>query len=160
MCRVGKPSSSVCIRPGSKSKPCSFICGAAVTSTTRVWKSAAPAIRCAARPLSCFAQINELPDLKHAFPAYQELPSHVLQDVLRRLDKAFAAFFRRIRNGETPGYPRFVRHEAAFTTVVPGSPGHNPLFCQWFPTGTCVSGNAGVRSFRDKSILASAVREV
>ena len=110
--------------------------------------------------LTCYTQINELPDLKQAFPAYQDVPSHVLQDVLRRLDKAFAAFFRRVKNGESPGYPRFVRHEAAFTTVVPGSPGHNPLFCQWFPTGTCVSGNAGVRSFRDKSILASAVREV
>ena len=57
--------------------------------------------------LSCFAQINELPDLKQTYPAYQELPSHVLQDVLRRLDKAFAAFFRRLKNGETPGYPRF-----------------------------------------------------
>jgi putative transposase len=57
--------------------------------------------------LSCFDQINELPDLKHAYPAYQDLPSHVLQDVLRRLDKAFAAFFRRLRNGEQPGYPRF-----------------------------------------------------
>ena len=57
--------------------------------------------------LSCSTQINELPDLKQAFPAYQEVPSHVLQDVLRRLDKAFAAFFRRIRNGEQPGYPRY-----------------------------------------------------
>jgi putative transposase len=57
--------------------------------------------------LSCYTQINELPDLKQAFPAYQDVPSHVLQDVLRRLDKAFAAFFRRSRNGETPGYPRF-----------------------------------------------------
>ena len=26
---------------------------------------------------------------------------------LRRLDKAFTAFFRRIKNGETPGFPRF-----------------------------------------------------
>ena len=26
---------------------------------------------------------------------------------LRRLDKAFAAFFRRIRAGQTPGFPRF-----------------------------------------------------
>jgi putative transposase len=26
---------------------------------------------------------------------------------LRRLDKAFAAFFRRVRSGDTPGYPRF-----------------------------------------------------
>ncbi|MFC8550520.1 RNA-guided endonuclease InsQ/TnpB family protein, partial [Streptomyces sp. NPDC057273] len=29
------------------------------------------------------------------------------QATLRRLDKAFAAFFRRIRSGDTPGYPRF-----------------------------------------------------
>ena len=55
----------------------------------------------------CFDQINELPDLKQAMPAYQDVPSHVLQDVLRRVDKTFAAFFRRVRNGETPGYPRF-----------------------------------------------------
>jgi putative transposase len=56
--------------------------------------------------LSCYTQINELPDLKQVFPAYQDVPSHVLQDVLRRLDKAFAAFFRRVKNGESPGYPR------------------------------------------------------
>jgi putative transposase len=30
-----------------------------------------------------------------------------LQDVLTRLDRAFQAFFRRIRDGQTPGYPRF-----------------------------------------------------
>jgi putative transposase len=30
-----------------------------------------------------------------------------LQDVLHRLDKAFAAFFRRLQAGERPGYPRF-----------------------------------------------------
>ena len=36
------------------------------------------------------------------------LPNHqTAQDVLRRLDKAFVAFFRRIKTGETPGYPRF-----------------------------------------------------
>lgn len=29
------------------------------------------------------------------------------QDVLRRLDRAFAAFFRRARAGERPGYPRY-----------------------------------------------------
>jgi len=33
--------------------------------------------------------------------------SQVLQDVLRRLDKAFKAFFRRVKSGEKPGYPRF-----------------------------------------------------
>jgi len=33
--------------------------------------------------------------------------SQVLQDVLRRLDKSFKAFFRRVKSGEKPGYPRF-----------------------------------------------------
>jgi putative transposase len=33
--------------------------------------------------------------------------SQVPQDVLRRLDKAFRAFFRRVKAGENPGYPRF-----------------------------------------------------
>jgi putative transposase len=31
----------------------------------------------------------------------------VLQDVLHRVDKAFQAFFRRVKHGEEPGYPRF-----------------------------------------------------
>ncbi len=29
------------------------------------------------------------------------------QDVLRRVDKTFKAFFARVKRGETPGYPRF-----------------------------------------------------
>lgn len=33
--------------------------------------------------------------------------SKVAQDVLRRLQKAHDNFFRRVKNGETPGYPRF-----------------------------------------------------
>jgi putative transposase len=52
-------------------------------------------------------QAAELAEIKTAYPAYQDIYSQVLQDVLRRLDNAFAAFFRRIRNGEKPGYPRF-----------------------------------------------------
>ena len=59
------------------------------------------------KSLSYSQQAAELAEIKAAYPAYQDIPSQVLQDALRRLDKAFAAFFRRIRNGETPGYPRF-----------------------------------------------------
>ena len=33
------------------------------------------------------------------------------QDVLKRLDRAFNSFFRRVGNGETPGYPRFKPHQ-------------------------------------------------
>ena len=38
---------------------------------------------------------------------FKDVFSQVLQDVLRRLDKSFKAFFRRVKAGENPGYPRF-----------------------------------------------------
>src|SRR6476660_7302085 len=38
---------------------------------------------------------------------YGEVHSQVLQDVVLRVDRAFEAFFRRMREGQTPGYPRF-----------------------------------------------------
>jgi putative transposase len=50
-------------------------------------------------------QASELTEIKAAFPAYQDIYSQVLQDVLRRVDKTLAAFFRRIRNGEHQGIP-------------------------------------------------------
>jgi putative transposase len=52
-------------------------------------------------------QQNELPQLKKELPEFKQVQSQVLQDVLRRLDKAFKAFFRRLKTGEKPGYPRF-----------------------------------------------------
>jgi putative transposase len=44
---------------------------------------------------------------KQEKPELSEVHSHVLQDVSMRVDLAFQAFFRRIRNGEEPGFPRF-----------------------------------------------------
>ena len=41
------------------------------------------------------------------FVDYQGVYGHILQDVLRRVDKAFKSFFRRVKSGEEPGYPRF-----------------------------------------------------
>ncbi|MGO8949550.1 MAG: RNA-guided endonuclease InsQ/TnpB family protein [Ktedonobacterales bacterium] len=52
-------------------------------------------------------QSAELPAIKAVRPEYHDVHSQVLQDVLTRLDRAFAAFFRRVQAGETPGYPRF-----------------------------------------------------
>ena len=33
--------------------------------------------------------------------------NQVLQDVLKRVDKGYQAFFRRVKSGETPGFPKF-----------------------------------------------------
>jgi putative transposase len=54
-----------------------------------------------------YQQEAELQDLRAAFADYAAIHSHVLQDVLARLDKTYQAFFRRVAHGEKPGFPRF-----------------------------------------------------
>lgn len=61
----------------------------------------------AGRSISYYDQQNMLPEIKDCRPELVELGSHALQQTLRRLDLAFQAFFRRVRAGEKPGYPRF-----------------------------------------------------
>lgn len=55
-----------------------------------------------------FAQQSaSLPALKGQNPYLSHVHSQVLQDVLHRVDRAYQAFFRRCKNGEKSGYPRF-----------------------------------------------------
>ncbi len=65
------------------------------------------AYRMAGVVLSYEAQCAELPGCKEVRPELCEVPSQVLQDVLKRVDLAFDAFYRRVDAGQTPGYPRF-----------------------------------------------------
>jgi putative transposase len=48
-----------------------------------------------------------LPALKAERSTLARVQSQVLQNVAVRIDLAFKAFFRRLKAGETPGYPRF-----------------------------------------------------
>jgi putative transposase len=57
--------------------------------------------------LTRYQQEAELKAIREAFPDYAAIHSHVLQDVLARLDKTYQAFFRRVQAGEKPGFPRF-----------------------------------------------------
>ncbi|WP_240738152.1 RNA-guided endonuclease InsQ/TnpB family protein [Deinococcus fonticola] len=68
-----------------------------------------------------YDQQNLLPEIKEALPEYKEVYSQVLQDVLKRLDKAFKAFFRRIKEGSKPGYPRFQGHDRCDSICYPQS---------------------------------------
>jgi len=45
--------------------------------------------------------------LKEKQPFLKNIYSQVLQNVAVRIDLAFRAFFRRVKSGEKPGYPRF-----------------------------------------------------
>jgi putative transposase len=57
--------------------------------------------------LSRDQQEAELKDIRADMPEYESIHSHVLQDVLARLDKTYQAFFRRLMAGEKAGFPRY-----------------------------------------------------
>ncbi len=51
--------------------------------------------------------MKKLPHLKKAFQNFKQINSQTLQDVIQRLDKAYQGFFRRVKNKEKAGFPRF-----------------------------------------------------
>jgi len=59
--------------------------------------------------LSKYDMQKLLPSLKKKYPKLKEVHSQVLQDVIKRVDLAFQAFFRRLKSPEieNAGYPRF-----------------------------------------------------
>jgi putative transposase len=61
--------------------------------------------------LSRFQQEAELKEIRATFPEYAAIHSHVLQDTLARLDRAYQAFFHRLKAGEKAGFPRYQGHE-------------------------------------------------
>ncbi|MFZ3112423.1 MAG: transposase [Methanothrix sp.] len=59
------------------------------------------------KSISKYETHNLLPKWKEDKPELKEVFSQILQNVQGRVDLAFKAFFRRIKAGEKPGYPRF-----------------------------------------------------
>ena len=79
-------------------------------------------------PVRYGEQSAALKDLRTS-PAYAAWSFSSQQATLRRLDKAFAAFYRRCKTGEVPGYPRF-KNEDRFDSVTWPSDGDG---CRWKP---------------------------
>ncbi len=74
------------------------------------------------KSISYHEQQNAPPQIKGARPEFIELGSHASQQTLRRLDLAFAAFFRRVKAGQTLGFPRFksAKRFSSFACPDPG----------------------------------------
>lgn len=53
------------------------------------------------------SQCSQLPLIKEIRTDVENVYSQVLQDVLRRMSKSFDNFFRRVKSGKKPGFPRF-----------------------------------------------------
>ena len=67
--------------------------------------------------VSLYEQFRELTAVRGAGMGPARMSCSAMRDPLRRLDRAFAAFFRRVNAGAKPGYPRFrsVRHYDSLT---------------------------------------------
>jgi putative transposase len=54
-----------------------------------------------------YEQQVQLTELRASDEAWSSIPLLVQRSALRRVELAYAAFFRRVKKGETPGFPRF-----------------------------------------------------
>jgi putative transposase len=59
------------------------------------------------RSVGLYEQLRLVKHYKAAFRQFKNVHSHILQVATADCDKAYQAFFRRVKAGETPGYPRF-----------------------------------------------------
>jgi putative transposase len=60
------------------------------------------------RCITRFDQFKSLVQIKSDDPrGYGSLPANLHRETLRRLDEAFNGFFRRVKQGRNPGFPRF-----------------------------------------------------
>ena len=77
----------------------------------------------AKKSISFYDQVQELTQLRKEEYAWKELSVQISRGTLRRLDRAYNSFFRRVRNKENPGFPRFKSYlgwntlEVAETTI-------------------------------------------
>jgi transposase len=79
--------------------------------------------------LTYYDQANTFNARKAAIPALKQVHSQVLQDVAKRLDKAFQAFFRRVKAGEKAGFPRFKPATQYGRVVKQVNPHHTSPLC-------------------------------
>ena len=63
-----------------------------------------------------FDQCKALTECRRDLPEMAECPVAIQRGTLKRLDGAFQNFFRRVKNGETPGFPRF-KGRAFFNSI-------------------------------------------
>ena len=72
-------------------------------------------------------QQNQLPEIKLIRDDLRGVYSQVLQDVLKRLDKTFKAFFGRVKRKEKAGFPRFKGQARYDSFTFPQANGSFPL---------------------------------
>ena len=94
-------------------------CAALYNASLQHWRDAYKATRDNPKPdsVTTFGQFRLLTQIRKDDPeGWGALDRTVGRGVIRRRDRASQAFFRRVKGGETPGYPRF-KKAARYRTI-------------------------------------------
>ena len=95
-------------------KQCCSLYNAALEQRITAWRQQG-------RSVLRYDQHIQLTELRASDPAWSAAPALVQRSALRRVDLAYAAFFRRCKQGETPGFPRF-RSSKRYASFAIGCP--------------------------------------
>jgi putative transposase len=77
---------------------CHHLYNAAVSERREAWRMRGV--------VTSYQRQAELPAIKEAAPEYADVSVQVLQDLMLSVSRAFEAYFQRLRDGATGGYPR------------------------------------------------------
>ena len=81
------------------------------------------AYRKAGKSITWMDQFKSLTVIRRDVDGYDRFPVAAQRSVLKRLDRAFQAFFRRVADGSKPGFPRFrSRRRAIRSFEIPNTP--------------------------------------
>lgn len=95
---------------------CRVLYNAALQERIEAWKKQGISI-------SLYDQHKELTQIRAEDIEYENLPAIMVRETaLNRLDKAFKGFFRRVKSGQKPGFPRY-KGKDRFNTLVFGPGG-------------------------------------
>ena len=102
------------------------------------------AYRMAGVGISLYQQMVELTGIRQDSTEWAALDVNLGRGVLRRLDRAMNAFFRRIKEGGTPGFPRF-KPMSRFRCIelAQPRPGMVKLSAEWAESPDCSQRAAG-----------------
>ena len=89
-------------------RACCEVYNAALEERARAWKHSRTSVR-------VFDQFNQITHLRGCRDDVLRWGIQPLRGTLRRLDAAYAGFYRRCKNGQTPGHPRFKSHKRSDT---------------------------------------------
>ena len=79
---------------------CATLYNAALQHRRDAWKQAGESV-------SYYDQCKELTGLRQEDPYWAGISLQVARGTIKRAQRSYDNFFRRVRRGETPGYPRF-----------------------------------------------------